>query len=211
MLHESLEANSFALVRRLADDLSHEIKNPLHAMVINLELVRRRIAAGDDDAAFERLAVVEAEIHRVHALVDTYLRLLRPGIEPSGPFELDALVTELLPLFEAEAKVARVEFDFEGHAAGAHVHGDRSALKQLLLTLFLATADTLAEGRGRIDLRSAPDDVSVHLTLHGSGSQRRDAPDHRVPAAIALAEAAGGVLQFRSAQQGSTWLLRLSR
>src|SRR5690606_30390207 len=37
--------NKLALVERLADDLAHEIKNPLHAMVINLEVLRRRIAA----------------------------------------------------------------------------------------------------------------------------------------------------------------------
>ena len=35
-----LHASRYALLSRLADDLAHEIKNPLHSMVINLEVLR---------------------------------------------------------------------------------------------------------------------------------------------------------------------------
>jgi signal transduction histidine kinase len=37
-------AERFALVRRIADDLAHELKNPLNAMVINLEVLRSQCA-----------------------------------------------------------------------------------------------------------------------------------------------------------------------
>ncbi|NIP60786.1 MAG: hypothetical protein GWO00_23330, partial [Gemmatimonadetes bacterium] len=54
------------LVSRWADDLAHEIKNPLHAMVINLELVKRRATGEDAGALIQRAEVVESELYRVH-------------------------------------------------------------------------------------------------------------------------------------------------
>ena len=39
----TIRENKLELVERLADDLAHEIKNPLHSMVINLEVLRRRL------------------------------------------------------------------------------------------------------------------------------------------------------------------------
>jgi branched-chain amino acid aminotransferase len=51
---EQFRANRFALVSRLADDLAHEIKNPLNAIVINLEVLRTRVARADADGALTR-------------------------------------------------------------------------------------------------------------------------------------------------------------
>src|SRR5690606_25840506 len=72
-----VRANRMDLVARWADDLAHEIKNPLHAMVINLELVKRRAGSGDREPLVDRVEVVEAELHRVHHLVESLLRLVR--------------------------------------------------------------------------------------------------------------------------------------
>jgi hypothetical protein len=72
------QANRLDLVSRWSDDLAHEIKNPLHAMVINLELVKRRAGDADPSPLIERAEVVESELHRVHGLVDSLLKLVRP-------------------------------------------------------------------------------------------------------------------------------------
>ena len=39
-------ANRYDILSRLADDLAHEIKNPLNAIVVNLEVLRRKIETG---------------------------------------------------------------------------------------------------------------------------------------------------------------------
>src|SRR5687768_15352006 len=78
---QAIRANKLALVERLADDLAHEIKNPLHSMVINLEVLRRRIArlAETDQGELLRYAgVVGGELDRVTRRIDLLLRLVRP-------------------------------------------------------------------------------------------------------------------------------------
>ena len=56
----ALRANKLDLLERLADDLAHEIKNPLHSMVINLEVLKRRVARADSPDEVQRYIVVLA-------------------------------------------------------------------------------------------------------------------------------------------------------
>ena len=58
---EQIRANRYELVSGLADDLAHEIRNPLHAIVINLEVLRLRVTRGDAPAALERTRSPEPE------------------------------------------------------------------------------------------------------------------------------------------------------
>jgi signal transduction histidine kinase len=57
-----LQANRFSIVSRLADDLAHEIKNPLNAIIINLEVLKVRIARGDADGAADRTGVIAGRL-----------------------------------------------------------------------------------------------------------------------------------------------------
>jgi signal transduction histidine kinase len=93
---ETIRENKLALVERLADDLAHEIKNPLHSMVINLEVLRRRIARleGDSNEDLLRYAgVLNAELERVSRRVELLLRLVRPNRES----EDEATLAEGMP------------------------------------------------------------------------------------------------------------------
>jgi signal transduction histidine kinase len=126
----------YALVSRLADDLAHEIKNPLHAMVINLEVLRRRLTAGDAEIALERAAVIEQEIERTHHLVDLLLKLVRPDRNhEQHAHSLAGAVDEVLPLITLQAKLARVPLQCEDVDIDAPIGVSHPALKFALLAL----------------------------------------------------------------------------
>lgn len=108
---QHIQANRLDLLSRLAGDISHEIKNPLHAMVINLELVRRRVAKGEADQAIERVEIVEEEIRRVHALANALLEALRPPRDAQSACGFFVIVDEVMPLVSARARLARVELE----------------------------------------------------------------------------------------------------
>ncbi|HEX6063419.1 MAG TPA: histidine kinase dimerization/phospho-acceptor domain-containing protein, partial [Longimicrobiales bacterium] len=82
-------ANRYDVVSRLADDLAHEIRNPLNAMVVNLEVLRRRIALGAEDKALELTRVIDEEIARLSKLVDQLVHLMRPPRADTNPNSLD--------------------------------------------------------------------------------------------------------------------------
>ena len=160
-----LTAARFALLSRLADDLAHEVKNPLHAMVINLEVLRRRVASSDAAGALERAAVVEHEIRRVHDIVDQLLRLLRPDPEGEAPVEPDDVLAEIVPLLDLRARLARVPFQYLPCGPGCPVRSPPAALKFAVLHLTEPLIrDAAARGAG-IAMTGSADAADVTLRI----------------------------------------------
>lgn len=130
-----LQAGRFELLSRLADDLAHEIKNPLHAMVINLEVLKRRVAAGQVESALERAAVLEQELRRVNDLVHRLLLLIRPSREGVQLLDIDEVIGEIVPLLELQARVACVPFEYSPVGAVMRVRVRRDVLAYALAGL----------------------------------------------------------------------------
>lgn len=161
---EQFRADRFHLVSRMADDLAHEIKNPLNAIVINLEVLKVRIAKGDAEAALERVRVVEYEARRLHELIDRMLQLLRPEREETSNLALARVLDELLPLVEAQARLARNEFE-QDCSVPVFVAMRRDVLKFVLLTLLTSVNDRLGDGGGTIRLACQPSDQHVRISI----------------------------------------------
>jgi len=219
-----LDASRFALISRLADDLAHEIKNPLHAMVINLEVLKRRVEKGAREASLERAAVLENEVQRLHVLVESLLRLLRPSRDGDSPVNASQILDELRPLFELRARIARVEFSQETGPTEAYTPVRPDTLRFALLFAGDLMLDVAKSGNGRLWLAAEelPQEIlfrigcSVRLdraareqALHFAGDGFRG-----LPAAAALLASAGGTVGFEESTaktNGTTVLLRVPR
>lgn len=188
MKDELFRANRFDIISRLADDLAHEIKNPLNAIVINLEVLKVRLGRGDVEAALDRASVIDEETRRLHGLIDRILQLLRQTREDSGGLALDQVLDEVLPLFAAQARLAHNEFSQEGGAA-VSVAVKRDLLKFALLNILTAMHDRLGERNGRIVLRCETDDTTVTLNIHPIPLGSMPATDGSVGDAVDIADA----------------------
>jgi signal transduction histidine kinase len=201
---DQFRANRYELVSRLADDLAHEIKNPLNAIVINLEVLRARIRKGASNAALDRADVIEGEVRRLHQLVDRMLQLLRPDRDEASTLALDHVLDELLPLVEAQTRLARNEFVANCHAA-VFVPVRRDVLKFALLNIFTAVHDRLGEGGGTLSLEceAGEADVRLHIRdVHGAPARTDVAGDGVATAAHiarALLGACGGRVEHDAA------------
>jgi signal transduction histidine kinase len=188
---EQLRANRFDLVSRLADDLAHEIKNPLNSIVINLEVLKVRIGRGDPDAALERAGVIETETRRLHLMIDRLLQLLRPERDESNGFALDHVLDDLLPLVEVRARLAGNTFTTAGDAA-LIVLMRRDVFKFTLLNLLTAVHDRLGDNGGTLSLVCAPDQSAsrIRITILGEPTTPPLAPaDARYERAMAVTAA----------------------
>jgi signal transduction histidine kinase len=217
-----LDASRFALVSRLADDLAHEIKNPLHAMVINLEVLKRRVEKGAREASLERAAVLENEVQRLHILVESLLRLLRPSREGEGPFSSSQVLDELRPLFELRARIARVEYSQDSGPVEAYTPVKPDILRFALLFATDLMLDVAKASSGQLSLNAEELPQEILFRIGCSTRLDRAARDHALhfggdgfrglPAAAALLATAGGTVGFEEpASHGTTVLLRVPR
>src|SRR5262249_42064839 len=74
---------------RLSAGIAHEVKNPLNATMIHLELLKMQLA--DVPSASEHLAVIAAQVRRLDEVVQGFLKFMRPE-------ELKLQPTPLAPL-----------------------------------------------------------------------------------------------------------------
>ena len=141
-----LRANKLDLLERLADDLAHEIKNPLHSMVINLEVLKRRIARADSADDVQRyIGVLAGELERVNRRIELLLRLSRPGRGPEST-TLNELTEELMELIQLEARHADAQVEYLPEGAPARVFVPREPTRQAILNLVLEVIDHMQRG-----------------------------------------------------------------
>jgi signal transduction histidine kinase len=188
----------------MADDLAHEIKNPLNSMVINLEVIRSRAKKQDVDGVMDRAAVLESEIRRLNGLVDGLLKLLRPDRDVSGELDVDALLAEIAQLVGLQAKLARKQLTVSQIGDNAVVPGKRDAFRFALLNLLLAELDAISPEDGRIAVDGEVRDGAVVITiLTEGGSAAEDRRSAALTAATALIDRYGATVSTEEVTAGT--------
>jgi signal transduction histidine kinase len=191
----ALRANKLDLLERLADDLAHEIKNPLHSMVINLEVLKRRVARADSPDEVQRyIGVLAGELERVNRRIELLLRLSRPGRGPEST-TLNELVEELMELIHLEARHADASVDYLPEGAPARVFVPREPCRQAILNLVLEVIDHMERG-GTLRIAIAERDGWALLSVADSATAvpaiQADPNAARLTAAEAIAAVVAG-------------------
>ena len=83
-----------AMVGRLTAGVAHEMKNPLNAMTIHLELLKQKLAAGK--SASQHVEIIEQEIRRLDERIQGFLKFVRPDEATFGPVAIAPLLSSVL-------------------------------------------------------------------------------------------------------------------
>ena len=157
-----------AAIGRLTAGVGHEVKNPINAIVVHLELMRNKL--GDSDhKAMRHLEVIESEIQRLDRVVQTLVDFSRPVELQLKEQDLRRVVSAVLMLASAELETrdVHVQSDLPDHPVLAKVDAD--LLKQALLNVVLNGAQAMAEG-GKLEVRLAEDGRMALLSIHDQGA-----------------------------------------
>ena len=169
---------------RLTAGIAHEVKNPLNAMMIHLELLRTKIrgtlatsfepaqvaAAGGTlglgparatalpapvQGALEHVEIIESEIRRLDEVVQGFLKFTRPEDLRLQPVRVAGLFEEILPIIETEATKNGVKVATDVPVSTLSVNGDSAMLRQALLNLAINACQAMPQG-GSLRLVSGP-------------------------------------------------------
>jgi signal transduction histidine kinase len=145
-----------ASLGRLTAGVAHEVKNPLNAMTIHLELLRAKLdGVRGSEGAGEHVDIIGSEIRRLDDVVQGFLKFARPEeltIQPTSPSELAA---DVLKMIEPEATAAGVTLHTACAPTVPLIEADASILRQALVNLAKNAIQAMPKG-GRLELSCAP-------------------------------------------------------
>lgn len=165
-----LEAEKLATIGRLATALAHEIRNPLTAVKLNIQKIRRHPALGRLER--EQLGIADTGIQQVEKLVKDILSYARAPKLTKQDFRVESLLEDALRFVEeplAEKKI-RLETDYTALPPIA-VDGDQ-VRQAFLNTLLNATEAVSTEGtiRVRSRLRQLDSGPAVVVSIEDDGT-----------------------------------------
>ncbi len=164
-----IHSERLAAIGRMAAHVTHEVRNPLSSIGLNVEMLGDEIGAGNAEAA-ALMRAIQDEIDRLAGITEEYLRLARlpqPLLEPEDLGEL----LESVALFVArEMEASRIELTLNIDEELPTVALDEPQLRQALINL-LRNAREAMPGGGEITVTcaAADDVVSVSVRDQGDG------------------------------------------
>jgi signal transduction histidine kinase len=160
-------ASRFAAISRISGGVAHEIKNPLNAISLHLDLLRTRAEISDGELTRE-IDVLSKEVRRLDRVVKTFLDFSRPVEVRFAEVDLGALATEVAHLMTPQARLAGIEVQCDVPIEPALMRGDEDMLKQAVLNLVNNAMEALRTG-GRLRLSVGRMENSVTLEVSDDG------------------------------------------
>ncbi|HVP41950.1 MAG TPA: ATP-binding protein [Terriglobales bacterium] len=134
-----------AAIGRLTSGVAHEVKNPINAIVVHLEVLRQKLHAVDPDTQ-RHMDVIGAEIQRLDRVVQTLVDFTRPVELRLADHDLRRIVDDVLMLAAPEAE--RLGVAIERNLAGGPlpVKVDADLLKQAVLNIVINGVQAMPRG-----------------------------------------------------------------
>jgi signal transduction histidine kinase len=164
-------ATRLAAISRISGGVAHEIKNPLNAIALRLDLLRARVMAGAPEADLTpEIDVLSREVRRLDRVVKTFLDFSRPLEVRLTEVDLAALANEVTILMTPQARVAGIEVTYEEPGGPALMRGDSDLLKQAILNLVTNATEAMKNGGHlRVSVWQEGDSVAIEVADDGPG------------------------------------------
>jgi signal transduction histidine kinase len=169
---EAQQAASFAKLGRLAADVSHEIRNPLGAVVLHVDLLEEELreqAPASVMLVEDTLTDIRTHLARLEDLVQDYLSLARVGSSARAPHHLGTLVQDWATEWAPLAAARGVTLACEGLEVMGQVAVHPTTLRRALLNLVQNALDAMPQG-GRLTLRGHRSGATVQVDVCDTGS-----------------------------------------
>jgi signal transduction histidine kinase len=143
---ELVQAERLATIGKMAAHVTHEIRNPLSAIGLNVELLEEEVAKNGEKEPMALVQAVKSEVDRLSRIAEQYLsvaRRPRPHLERE---RVDDLVRELCAFVRPELERAEVALRVETAPDLPEIELDEAQLRQALLNLIRNAREAMPKG-----------------------------------------------------------------
>src|SRR5882724_6977299 len=156
-------------IGRLTSGVAHEVKNPINAIVVHLEVLRQKMKEIDPDTR-RHVEVISSEIQRLDRVVQTLVDFTRPVELRLNDMDLRKMVEDVVSLASPAAEKHNVLIEREAGPDQMPVRIDSDLVKQALLNIVLNGVQAMPDGGTlRLTVKRDGDGALISIRDQGAG------------------------------------------
>lgn len=161
-----------ASLGQLTAGVAHELKNPLNAINLTIDHLNDKFISEDDEQPKKYIETIQNEIRRLDNIVNNFLNYIRSEQLKKSETDVNALLIEVMRLYEREMAAANVDVQSEfDDPFMLKVDGER--LKTAFVNIILNAVQAMPEG-GKLTVRTNVEKRAVHIIDTGAGIPEKD-------------------------------------
>jgi signal transduction histidine kinase len=160
-------ADRLAAISRITSGVAHEVKNPLNAILMHVELARMKLAREDTDVA-PQMEIISREILRLDRVVKTFLDFTRPVELHAAEVPLDSFVREIVDLAAPQAEAAGIRVSVGADTDAANIRVDVDLMKQAILNVVVNAIQAMPHG-GELRIECAVREEEAEIRISDTG------------------------------------------
>jgi signal transduction histidine kinase len=152
---------------RLTRGVAHEVKNPINAIVLHLQLLQSKLQQIDPDTR-RHMDIIDSEIHRLDRVVQILVDFTRPRDLRLEEIDLRRLLEDVFSLAAPDAEQHGVSITRDLTSEALTVRVDTDFIKQAMLNVVLNGVQAMAQG-GKLTISARRDDGVVVTEIRDEG------------------------------------------
>jgi signal transduction histidine kinase len=160
-------ADRLSAISRITSGVAHEVKNPLNAILMHVEVARMKLAREDTDVDAQ-MEIISREILRLDRVVKTFLDFTRPVELHMTEVSLDSFVREIVDLASPQAAAAGIRVLVNDDSDAAQIRVDVDLMKQAMLNVVVNAIQAMPEG-GELRIECSVRDEEAEICISDTG------------------------------------------
>jgi signal transduction histidine kinase len=166
------QVQRWALLSDIAGKVVHEIRNPLNAIFLHVDVIQGELQCPTLDSRpqmLDSLTDIRTEVRRLYDIMQDYLALARLAAIPYEPEDMANFLRECGRLMQEQARSRGVVLHLQGLARLGSVALHQGTLQRAFLNLLQRALDAMPQG-GTLTLRGRRTASHSIIEIHNTGS-----------------------------------------
>ena len=175
---------SLASLTNAAASIAHEIKNPLGAMSIHMQLLAKKLNTlqlQDEmhEKVFKHIDVIKEELENLNKTVVDFLFAVRPIKFAFDNVDVNGLLKNIIQLYEPELTKAHIETFVSTDESLTNIWGDERFLRQAFTNVITNAKHAMPEG-GKLFVSTYEKDNFVFIKFEDTGTGISEENLHKI-------------------------------
>lgn len=136
-----VQADKMVLLGQLSAGVAHEIRNPLAAVNLNLQVLKRNINKESSEYNYVQTAL--QGVDRISRIVEVTLNFSRPTLPDIQAIEINSLIRNTLELVSSVIKRKEIKVEINSEENLPRVPADTKQMQQVFINLIKNAADAI--------------------------------------------------------------------